>query len=268
MFILQEDQELAERLPERQREEATPLLHARVVEAGRGSWAPPQLNPVTSFGLLLLDGLVARRVDIAGALAIEIVGPGDIVRPSEGPPLTDAEPVQPGWEVFHRARFAVLDQRITALITRSPELSLAFADRLVRRTSRLQIFLALSHLRRIEDRLLGTLWYLAASWGRVTPRGLTVPISLTHQTLGELAGAQRPSVTLALATLREQGLVDRMPDGTYVLCGDQPPWWHPPLERVWLQAACEPVETGAEAATLTRSGRRRRPRGSSLGSRR
>ena len=89
----------------------------------------------------------------------------------------------------------------------------------------------LKRLRRIEDRLLGTLWYLAATWGRVTPRGLAVPISLTHQTLGELAGAQRPSVTLGMAALRDRGLVDRMPDGTYVLCGDHALWREAPFKQ-------------------------------------
>jgi hypothetical protein len=78
------------------------------------------------------------------------------------------------------------------------------------------------------------LWYLAASWGRVTPLGLKIPIPLTHQALGELAGAQRPSVTLAVAALCDRGLVSRMPDGTYVLCGDRPPWLQPPCD--WLDS--------------------------------
>jgi hypothetical protein len=91
-FLLQEDQELAERLSARQREEVTSLLRAPVIEIGRGSWSPPRLDPGMSFGLLLPDGLVARRVEVAGALAMEILGPGDIVRPSEDSPFVDVAP--------------------------------------------------------------------------------------------------------------------------------------------------------------------------------
>jgi CRP/FNR family cyclic AMP-dependent transcriptional regulator len=231
-LILQEDHELAEQLPKRQREDATQLLRAPVIEVGRGNWIPPQLDPGASFGLMLLDGLVARRVEVAGASAMEILGPGDIVRPSEDAGLDGGAPLRADWEVFQPARLAVLDQQLTSLIARWPELLLAFSDRLVRRTGRLSYLLALSHLRRIEDRLLGMLWYLAASWGRVTPHGLKIPISLTHQALGELAGAKRSSVTLALATLRDRGLVSRMPDGTYVLDGDRLPWQQPPFDRL------------------------------------
>ena len=232
-LILQEDHELAQQLPERQREDATQLLRAPVVEVGRGNWTPPQLDPAAIFGLLLLDGLVARRVEVAGwRVSDGDPGPGDIVRPSEDARLDDAAPLRADWEVFQPARIAVLDQQMTALTAGWPKLSLAFSDRLVRRTRRLSYLLALSHLRRIEDRLLAMLWHLAGSWGRVTPHGLKIPISLTHQALGELAGAKRSSVTLALATLRDRGLVSRMPDGTYVLHGDDLPWQQPPFERL------------------------------------
>jgi CRP-like cAMP-binding protein len=242
-FIVEEDHELAEKLPERHREVATRLLCARVLAVARGSWAPPRLSG-TSYGLLLLDGLVARRVEVAGALAMEILGPGDIVRPPEDPPLADAAPQQAAWEVLQPARLAVLDERITALAARWPELSLALSDRLARRSQRLSYLLAVSHLRRIEDRLLGTLWYLAASWGRGTPHGLALPISLTHQALGELAGAQRPSVSLALAALRDRRLVSRMADGTYVLSVDRLPWQQPPLDPL---AAAEHPATAPDA---------------------
>jgi CRP/FNR family transcriptional regulator, cyclic AMP receptor protein len=227
-WLLKEDRELAQQLPEAEREHAEQLLRSPVIELECGRWTPPQPAADADFGLLLLDGLVARRVAAPGAFALEILGPGDIVRASEYSPLADASQFDAGWEVFQPARLAVLDKRVIAMITRWPELTLALSDRLVRRTQRLGHLLAVSHLPRLEDRLLGTLRCLAASWGRVTPRGLRVPIALTHEALGELAGARRPSVTLALAALRDRGLVTRMPDGTYLLCGDglssqQPP---------------------------------------------
>ena len=51
------------------------------------------------------------------------------------------------------------------------------------------------------------LWHLAARWGKVEPGGIRLPLPLTHQLLGRLIGAERPSVSHALARLAETGLV-------------------------------------------------------------
>lgn len=228
-LILDEDPELAGRLPEQHRRPATRLLYASVLRAGRGSWDPPRLDPATTYGLLLLDGLIGQRVRVANATAMEILGPGDVIRPWDELPLADTLALPADWEIFQPARLAVLDKRITALIARFPQLSVALSGRLLRRNQRLSYLLAVSHLSRLEDRLLATLWYFAVSWGRVSRGGVAIPISLTHQTLGEIAGAQRPSVSIAMASLRDRRLLTREDDGTYVLCGDTPTWQRPPF---------------------------------------
>jgi DNA-binding transcriptional ArsR family regulator len=63
---------------------------------------------------------------------------------------------------------------------------------------------------------------MADRWGKVTPEGVHVPLKLTHQLLGRVIGAQRPSVTTALKQLMEDGLVSRREDGTWLLHGDPP----------------------------------------------
>ncbi len=235
--ILEEDQELAAHIPKHHRQRVGPLFSAPVIQVACGAWAIPLLDPATTYGLLLLDGLVGRRVALVNATAMEILGPGDIMRPWDDPSLTDAVDLQAGWEILRAARFAVLDERITALIARWPTLSVALSGRLLRRAQRLTFLLAVSHLSRIEDRLLATLWFLAASWGRVTPDGMTVPINLTHQALGEIAGAQRSSVTLAMASLRRRRLVIRHQGGTYVVCGEPPHMAASALRSARVQAA-------------------------------
>ena len=50
-------------------------------------------------------------------------------------------------------------------------------------------------------------WHLAARWGRVEPGGIRLPLPLTHQLLGHLVGAERPSVSHALSRLARAGLV-------------------------------------------------------------
>ena len=56
-------------------------------------------------------------------------------------------------------------------------------------------------------RLALLLWHLAARWGKVEPGGIRLALPLTHQLLGRLVGAERPSVSHALARLAHAGLV-------------------------------------------------------------
>jgi hypothetical protein len=44
-----------------------------------------------------------------------------------------------------------------------------------------------------------------------------LPLRLTHRLVGELAGAQRPTVSLAFAALFDDGRVTRRADGSLVL---------------------------------------------------
>jgi hypothetical protein len=56
----------------------------------------------------------------------------------------------------------------------------------------------------------------------VTPDGVVLPLLLTHELLGQLAGARRPAVTTALGALQEEGSVARRRDGTWLLTGPAP----------------------------------------------
>jgi hypothetical protein len=74
-------------------------------------------------------------------------------------------------------------------------------------------------LPRVAERLLAMMWLLAESWGRVTPAGVTLPLMLTHEALGALIGARRPTVSLALAELVQRGAVVRQDGGWLLLEG-------------------------------------------------
>jgi CRP/FNR family cyclic AMP-dependent transcriptional regulator len=84
--------------------------------------------------------------------------------------------------------------------------------------------MAISHLAKVEDKLLVALWHLASTWGRVTPQGVYVPLALTHTVLGEVVGAYRPSVTVAMQRLHDRGEVTRTSEGGYLLTGDPGDW--------------------------------------------
>jgi CRP/FNR family transcriptional regulator, cyclic AMP receptor protein len=93
--------------------------------------------------------------------------------------------------------------------------------RSIQRSRSLTFHMALSHLTRVDVRLLALFWHLADRWGRVGREGTLVPLRLTHATLAQLVGAQRPSVTSALRTLEQRGLLRRLPEG-WLLLGDPP----------------------------------------------
>jgi hypothetical protein len=218
-----------------------------VVAVERAPWRPPDLDPATSYGLLLLDGLIGRRTKLGSAGALELLGAGDILRPWE-------EPCRDGfirptfeWLILEPARLAVLDGRITRLIGEHRQLTIAFSGRLVRRARFGECMTAISHLPRVEERLLGVLWHLASTWGRVVPSGVYLPFRLTHELLGELIGARRPSVTVAIQSLKERAELVRRSDGTYLLTG-HPSDWNMTSRRISAASDGKPSEHDGSGA--------------------
>jgi predicted transcriptional regulator len=49
-----------------------------------------------------------------------------------------------------------------------------------------------------------------------------LPFRLSHQTLADLVGARRPTVTLALRNLMKLGKIRRSESGQWILVGDPP----------------------------------------------
>lgn len=219
--VLDADPELAERLPREELEAACRTLQAHVITVEPGPWEPARTigrpdQPV--FGLLVIDGLVTRQVGIGGRPTTELLGAGDLLRPWDD----DSDvgiPLKVHWHVLQRTRLAVLDQRFLTNTARWPAVLDALAARAVRRSRRLGFQLATKQIMRVEGRLLVLLWSLSDRFGVVTPRGVEVRLKLTHEMIGELVGARRPSVTTAIGALAAAGEIERTADG-YRLLGD------------------------------------------------
>jgi CRP/FNR family transcriptional regulator, cyclic AMP receptor protein len=220
VHLLKVEPDLADGLSADERQVATRLFRAPVIEVDQPRWEPAEYDPASTYGLLVLEGLLGRRVRVGPAVATELLSCGDILRPWDEPLMWGMVPPELDWRVFRSARLAILDERITALIGRRPALVINFSGRLLRRARSVAYLMAISHQTRVEDKLLATLWHLASTWGRVTSEGVTIPYRLTHEVLGEIIGAQRPSVTMALARLHQRGLLKRTPDRNYMLIGD------------------------------------------------
>lgn len=219
--VLDADPELGERLPAEEFDAARSGLLARVVTVESGAWSPEQSwseDEHPALGLLVLEGLLTRQIKVAGRPSTELLGSGDLLRPWD----QDADmgiPVEVSWKALSRTRLAVLDQRFLLTACRWPGVVDAITARAVRHSRWLSFQLGLKQIMRVEGRLLVLLWALSERWGVVTPRGVHLRLKLTHEALGKLVGARRPSVTTAIGALTEAGAIERVEDG-YRLYGD------------------------------------------------
>ena len=178
------------------------------------------------FGLLVLEGLLIRRVTLGGSTGGELLGAGDLLQPWVLQPPRETIVVESSWEVLEPARLAVLDQSFSAAVARWPEVATTLMARVVERARLLAFQHASSHITGLDARLLALFWVLADRWGRVTPDGVLVPFRLTHATLAQLVGASRSSVSTALAELRRAGRA--IQDGGGWLLPGRPPAAVPP----------------------------------------
>jgi CRP/FNR family transcriptional regulator, cyclic AMP receptor protein len=222
--VLEEDPELAAALDPTSVQLATRHAIAAVEIVATGAWepTPPPDGGTGHLGLLVLDGLLMRDVTFAHAACTELIGRGDLLRPWDWE--RDVLTIRPTvtWTALQPVRLAVLDRRIAAIMGRWPELMSAVVARAVRRSFDLATNQATSHLTRVDARLELLFWGLADRWGKVGTEGVVLELPLTHQVLGRLVGAQRPSVTTALSDLARRGLVERREDGAWILRGDPP----------------------------------------------
>lgn len=212
--------ELLELVPSSQRAAAVLASRAALVEAADGDWDPPAAGGESlGFGLLVLDGVLVRRVDYDGRFGAEVLAEGDLL-----PPWELREPVSghaTSWRVLSAARLAVLDTRWTERMGRFTRVGPALAARALERSARLAAMMAITQVTRLDERLWRLLWELADRHGRVHADGVHLDLPLTHEALGHLAGARRPPVTGALSRLAEQQRVRRNGRG-WVLTGDPP----------------------------------------------
>jgi CRP/FNR family cyclic AMP-dependent transcriptional regulator len=220
--VLEEDPGLAESIPPERRERAIVECMARVVSIPVGRWrGAPTVTGTNGIGLLVLGGLLVRRVGIEGRYGAELLGECDLLRPWEGEDESPTLALTTGWRVLQGVRLAVLDEAFMAHLADYPQLAGRLVGRAVGRSRSLAVNMAIVHHARVDVRLHMIFWHLAARWGRVGSGGVTVPLRLTHAVLAELAAARRPTVTSALTGLSRQGLVVST-DAGWVLAGDPP----------------------------------------------
>ena len=221
--VLEMDPGLAETIPEDQLPQAQQAVAAATLDLPTGGWRPPINSDYVQggYGLLVVDGLLLRRVRVGGRHAAELLGPGDLLRPWQHDPTTATLGLEWTWRVVAPTRLAVLDPRWASRAAAWPQLGAELAGRALARSLRLVIGAAIAQQPRLDVRLLMLFWDLADRYGKVHPDGIHLDLPLTHEVLSHLAGARRPSVSGALTRLADDGRL-RREGRTWILSGDPP----------------------------------------------
>jgi CRP/FNR family transcriptional regulator, cyclic AMP receptor protein len=176
----------------------------------------------------------------------ELVGAGDLLRPlleGGGDQLLSCES---SWRTLLPVRFALLDGAFARRVRFWPQIGHGLLRRVGARVTNLNVQRAIAAQPRLEVRLALLLWHLAGRWGKVERGGIRLPLPLTHQLLGQLVGAERPSVSHALARLAHNGLVTGQGDEWHL---------HGSLEEHLPAMIAETGDRAAQIVAAVASGR-------------
>lgn len=223
--LLELDRDLAKDLHGPDEQQAVNDLIVDVVRVRAGRWDPEQLTVNGGrggFGLFVVDGFLVRAVTLAHRTAAELAGPGDVIRPWRRDEFSAAYPLSLHWRLLSPVTVAVLGRDATNQLCSYPPVIAQLAERLVARSRRQACLQVIAQLAAVEHRILLVLWQLADEFGRVRPDGVLVPVPMTHEVLGMLVGARRPTVTGALGVLANRDLVRAVRGEGWLLKG-QPP---------------------------------------------
>jgi CRP-like cAMP-binding protein len=192
-------------------------FQVRAVHVEPGRWSPPQMLDV-ALGILVLSGRLMRIGRSFARTDMQLFGPGDLAACGV---LSESSGQ---WRALDGADVAVLDERFVLAARRWPALMRGLVRRLFEAQQEQHTRAAICAMPRVEERLLALMCHLAGRWGHVTADGVTLSLPVTHEMLGGLIGARRPTVSLAVAALDQQQLLHRRADGAWLLPAESVHW--------------------------------------------
>ena len=216
MQLLEADPELGESLDAEELRQAQAHVTVASVTLEPGPWSVERLVEVNGvrgevLGFLVLDGAVTINLSIADRGCTRLVGPSELVL--LGNWESDSIPLSWGWSALEPSTLAVLDERVLVLARHWPGLMSAILRRGAQQMRHALLQQAISQLPRVEDRLLALIWSIAERRGVVRSDGVFVSLAMTHDTLSQMIGARRPTVSLGLRNLSVRGLLTALPSG-------------------------------------------------------
>jgi CRP/FNR family transcriptional regulator, cyclic AMP receptor protein len=212
VWLLEADRDLGAGIPPAHAMHARRNSLARVIAIQRRHWDTSEISTAARtgwLGLYVLSGLLVRRTTVGSRDAGELLAPGDLFRPWDEELGYDPLPVLTDWLVLSPVRLAVLDGHFVGRMAPWPAVGATLTGRLSERVRQRAALHAISHLPRADTRLLLTFWIMAERVGTVRPDGIVLRLPLTHSVLATLIGSHRPTVTIALHALADEGLLHR-----------------------------------------------------------
>ena len=211
VLVLDEDRALGEMVPPEALERARRASVAAVLRRPNGSWAGGRDSELArgGFGLLVLEGLLVRRVGVDGRFGAELLAAGDLLRPWQHDGAAGVLPFELAWRVVAPVRLAALDLRWATRMARLPRRR-GRADR-PRARPLAPARDADGDLAAAAARPAGLAPVLGARRPpRHGPSRRRPPrLRLTHEVISHLVAARRPSVSAALTRLARRGVLRR-----------------------------------------------------------
>ena len=206
--LLDVDPDLGSDLSDHERVNAQDHAVLPALDLEPGPWSVTQLQGSGKtrgelHGFMVIDGVVSTAAWLAGRRCVRVITEREIILLARS--ADTSLPVSWAWSTLTAARLAVLDDRLLVIAGRWPRLFSAILKRAAAQERQALLQQAISQLPRVEDRLLALFWVLADRRGSVRSDGILVELPITHQSLAEMIGAQRPTVSLGLARLGELG---------------------------------------------------------------
>jgi CRP-like cAMP-binding protein len=187
-----------------------------IVDLEPGDWRVSVLSQSPGVrgdvhGFLAVSGAVTLEVELVNRTSTRLVVPGDLVL-LDG---LDSEtiPAVWRWAALTNVRLAVFDERLILFGHRWPSLLTAILKRGAAESRHAQLQHVVSQVPRVEDRLVLLFWTLADRIGTTRSDAVWVPLTLTQETIGRMIGARRPTVSLALRSVAQRGVITREADG-------------------------------------------------------
>ena len=199
---------------------ASQAIPVQVATVKRGPWEPNSTPPEPGhLGFLVTKGVIVRRIEVGSGSSIELLGPGELLRPWQEDVSSFCAS---SWEVVEPTVLAQLGPRVARSLAQWPILISNLVARTMRRSRAIAGDAAIASIIGMEERLLRQLWQLSETFGRVEDDGVHLTIRLPHRLLAEMTAARRPSVTTALTNLQAEGKLAKAAEGCWVLVGDPP----------------------------------------------
>lgn len=175
------------------------------------------LHGADAFDFVLVEGMVLKETTLASVSPLELLTPGDILAPPVGASRQPELRAVSRYSALSDVSIAVLGTRFARVAARWPQVSLFLHGQIAEQVHRASMHLAMLHLSRAEDRILALFSQLGERCGRVTPDGILIGVPLSHELVGRLTACRRPTASIALQHLHDQGLLIRLANGSWRL---------------------------------------------------